>query len=435
MVIYACLGGNMESKNVKVIDEHSIDRDASIICGLNLDGIDYVLYSIERDGDNDNLFISRVIKNIDGTSNMVNIEDSMEKNKVNEIVKELITYSIKNEADKANDVVSLSDGKNVKVFGVLFNKEQNINVGKTYVTTVKKSVTKVSEDFYKVELPKVEETNTIFETITEEVNVPKAEEVLPASEEVKVEEPVTPILPDVTPVIPEMPKAEVVEPKVEEIQIPSVEPKIEENIEISPAVAPVIPVAPVVSPVEPVAVPVLPVVEPEIAKEENVQTLDAAPLSLDNDAVIDKPTIPEVTPVIPVAPTPVAPLVETPTVAAPLPATNETKLFFDGSQEVNLNQALGEVSSEKTLPTAVEDVSSLREFGTDSPVVSATPVTPVEIPAETPAEVPAKSETKVLTKSKGFANNKFFMVIAIVVFLGACVFLGYEAFHYFQLVK
>ena len=62
----------MESKNVKVIDEHSIDRDAYVVCGINVDNIDYVLYSIERDGENDNLFISKIIKNIDGTSNMIN---------------------------------------------------------------------------------------------------------------------------------------------------------------------------------------------------------------------------------------------------------------------------------------------------------------------------------------------------------------------------
>ena len=118
----------MESRNVKVIDEHGIDRTANVICGLALDAKDYVLYSIERDGDNDNLFVSKIIKNIDGTSNMVNIEDNMEKNKVNEAVKELITYSIKNEADKTTGDVTLADGENVKISSVLFNKEQNINV-------------------------------------------------------------------------------------------------------------------------------------------------------------------------------------------------------------------------------------------------------------------------------------------------------------------
>ena len=102
----------------------------------------------------------------------------------------------------------------------------------------------------------------------------------------------------------------------------------------------------------------------------------------------------------------------------------EPQLLFDGSQEVNLNRALGEVSNEKTISTQEDGVTSLREFGVDTPA-EAVPV----------AASPAESQGKVLTKSKGFANNKFFMAVAIIFFIGACVFLGYEAFHYFQLVK
>ena len=92
----------MESKNVKVVDEHGIDRDARIICKFTVDGNDYVLYSIERDGDNDNLFVSRLMKNNDGTSSMVNIDDSAEKAKIGEVVKELVTYSIKSEEGELN---------------------------------------------------------------------------------------------------------------------------------------------------------------------------------------------------------------------------------------------------------------------------------------------------------------------------------------------
>ena len=90
-----------------------------------------------------------------------------------------------------------------------------------------------------------------------------------------------------------------------------------------------------------------------------------------------------------------------------------------------MNKALGESGKDTTIP--VEKIEPVREFGVDTAqnnsqaeLVSATPV-----PAETPAG-PSKA---------GFANNKFFMVIAIVFFVAACVFLGYEAFRYFQLVK
>ena len=92
----------MESKNVKIIDEHGIDRDAKVICKFTIDGNDYVLYSIERDGDNDNLFVSKLVQNTDGTSSMVNIDDSNEKLRINEIVKELVTYSIKSEEGELN---------------------------------------------------------------------------------------------------------------------------------------------------------------------------------------------------------------------------------------------------------------------------------------------------------------------------------------------
>ncbi len=92
----------MESRKVKVIDEHGIDREANIICKFSIDDKDYVLYAIERDNENDNLFVSKLVNNNDGTSNMVNIEDSMEKNRINEVIKELITYSINSEEGVLN---------------------------------------------------------------------------------------------------------------------------------------------------------------------------------------------------------------------------------------------------------------------------------------------------------------------------------------------
>ena len=39
------------------------------------------------------------------------------------------------------------------------------------------------------------------------------------------------------------------------------------------------------------------------------------------------------------------------------------------------------------------------------------------------------------TGKAGFANSKFFMVVAVAFFLASCIFLGYEVFNYFQLIK
>ena len=75
----------MNNKNIKIVDEHNIDRSAIVMFGFVLEGSEYVSYSIERDVDNSNIFISKVLKNIDGTYNMMDIEDTAEKSKLVEI--------------------------------------------------------------------------------------------------------------------------------------------------------------------------------------------------------------------------------------------------------------------------------------------------------------------------------------------------------------
>ena len=120
-----------------------------------------------------------------------------------------------------------------------------------------------------------------------------------------------------------------------------------------------------------------------------------------------------------------APVVESPVVSTPIQTPVEKKenvLVFDGSKESNLNEALGEVSNDKTVLT--QNVEPIREFGVDG-------VKSVE------KSEPVVNTTQINTNGKmaGFANNKFFMVIAILFFVSACVFLGYEAFKYFSLVK
>lgn len=350
----------MESRNVKIVDEHGIDRDGHVICGLKVSNADYVLYSIERDGENNNLFISKVINNFDGTSNMINIDDTAEKTKLNDIVKELVTYAINNEADKVTGTVNLPSGAEVTINSLTFNKEQNINVGKTYITTVKKNVTKVCDDFYDV--PSVSPANqesTFFDTVKDDIF------------DNNTSNPVPEPMPELNP--------EPAEPAV---------------------VEPVLPVPPV--PETPVIPPV-----PPVSEVPPVPSVPAEPVQ-------SAPVVPE--PVV-------APIFDT-TTTTPAPAPAPSDLVFDGSKETNLNQALGEVSTEKTV--AVDDVAPLRDFGQSDVLPAPQEVPPVVNPEPAP-EVPGNSG--------GFANKKFFMVIAILFFVAACVFLGYEAFMYFQLTK
>lgn len=409
----------MESRNVKVIDEHSIDRTANIICSIDVDGTDYVIYWIERDSDNDNLFVSKLVKNNDGTSNMVNIEDNMEKGKISDIVKELITYSINNEASTlATDSVTLTSGKKVGISSVLFNKEQNINVGKTYITTVKKSVTKVSEDFYKVEGstdPFSGATpQTIFEPVKEAAmpeigtpntnnvahNVNTAQEIMNSFIEPQKE----------AESIIEVPKVDVpVMPEVSLAPTPEI-----------PTIEATIPTEPIITASQPVPTPVAPIQSSEVDVTARVNIIDGS--ATEQTPAPTSMPVSEASVVTEIKPEPVVPPITPEVAPSVVPETN--KLVFDGSKETNLNIALGEVSIETSIP--VNNVEPIREFGQDEPAVSSSVVPSSDVNT-------TSGETTPVQPQAGFANNKFFMVIAIAFFIASCIFLGYEVYRYFQI--
>ena len=370
------LGGIMNSKNIKVVDEHNIDRNANVLFAFELDGTGYVSYAIDRDAENGNIFLSKVIRNLDGTFSLLDIDDSNEKVKLTEAVKTIITTSVESQDDKLiGDVLTLSDGKVVKFIAVSFNKEQRINVQKTYITTVKKEVIKVVEKYYDISFVVSQPTpvESIFPTVPTE----------------------TPFVNDVFPEVPvqTVPEQPVV---VEPITVPTPEPVVEPVVVSTPIVENVQP--PVQEVVQPVVEPAPAVVPPVV------------------------PSQPVVEPVL------VAPVPEPATVLEPV----NTPLVFNAVQETNLNAALGEVANSATIP--VENIEPVREFGVDAPVQQPV-IPPIVNPSTPPVLDNAQAVAPEVAKKAGFANSKFFMVVAIAFFLASCVFLGYEVFNYFQLTK
>ena len=388
----------MKNRNVKVIDEHNIDRNANVMFALDLEGSEYVVYWIERDTESNNVFVSKVLKNLDNTYNILNIDDDNKKKEISDTVKILISNSVSDQNDKlVGTTTTLSNGKNVRFIDVSFNKEQNINVSKTYITTVKKEVTKVAEDYYDVV---VEET--------------KVADVLPS---------VTPVVETVSDIFPEVPvaSAPVVETPV--LSVPEPTPLVvSAPVVEAPQVVPEVVMPSVVQPtpvvVEPIVVP-QPVVEPAPA------VVAPTPVSVPN--TVTAPVV-EPTPVVsvPVNPTPATTpeVVPTPVVDANQP------LVFNATKETNLNAALGEVANSAAIP--VENIQPVREFGVETPVAAPAVQQSAAAPIEQPSVTPAAN---IVTGKAGFANSKFFMVVAIAFFLASCVFLGYEVFNYFQLVK
>lgn len=445
----------MDNRNVKTFDENNIDRDGKVICGFSDNGNDYALFYINKNPEKDNLFVTKVVNNLDGTANMVSIENPDEKANVNALVKGLIMYSINNENDVLSGNKVVIDGREIQINNVLFNKEQRIVIPKSYVTSADRKAVKVAFDFFKLneEVKKDDSVfenndNTIFESVLPSLNneETKVDEFTTNSNagEVKAEEklpdnvmPVEPtVLPTSEPVI-EEPKFDetvanlIAKDNVQEIQkqesstptpVTPVVP-LEETKEVVPEVKEE------VTPILPVETPVLHVKEepkPIFPVEENAVKNDNPDQSKMNIVMgpVDEKKVEEVkTEPVPVTPVSVIPTVSPVTEST----TSEPKLFFDGSKETNLNMALGEASTDKVVSGEVSDVQSLREFGTSDKAlensVSTEPVVSEEVNA------------KKLTRSKGFANNKFFTVVAIILFIAACVFLGYEAFQYFTMTK
>ena len=388
----------MKNRNVKVIDEHNIDRNANVMFALELDGSEYAVYWIERDQDSNNVFVSKILKNIDGTYNMLNIDDADKKKDVAEIVKVLITNAVSDQNDKMSGITTtLSNGKVVKFTDVSFNKEQNINVSKTYITTVKKEVTKVAENYYDVI---VEET--------------KVANVLPSVS--PVVEPVVEVFPEIVAPVVETPVAT---PEVVVAPTPVV--VAPEQIVVTPAVDPVTVQVPIAQPASVVTPSSVVQPTPVMVVPEPVVVPTSAPIT---ETVVASPQVNVVTP----APEP-AVVIPTPVTAEPVVTTNQA-LVFNAAGETNLNAALGEVANSTTIP--VENIQSVREFGVDTPTAQPAVSQPAVAPAPQPTVV---ADNNVNTGKAGFANSKFFMVVAIAFFLASCIFLGYEVYNYFQLVK
>ena len=79
----------MNDNIVKIVDENNISREAKIITKFTENGLDYVIYTINRDNENANIFVSRLVNDVDGIK-FADIIDINEKAKIDAIVKDMI---------------------------------------------------------------------------------------------------------------------------------------------------------------------------------------------------------------------------------------------------------------------------------------------------------------------------------------------------------
>ena len=123
-----------ENKNVKMM--------ALIICTFTYGNKPYCLYSIERDKEEDNLFVSKVVKNSLGYTLDSNIKDD-EKEALDNIIADFLSITSLDTLKEQGFELS-----NLKITGI--NK---FNEKKCYVTTYNKVFLKECMLNYKLDIP------------------------------------------------------------------------------------------------------------------------------------------------------------------------------------------------------------------------------------------------------------------------------------------
>ncbi len=86
----------MSNKTIKLVDEHNINREAKIITIIEYEGTEYVVYSIDRDEENANIFVSKLVKEGDHLL-LDEIRSTDVKEKIDNVVKEMIKLPLEQE--------------------------------------------------------------------------------------------------------------------------------------------------------------------------------------------------------------------------------------------------------------------------------------------------------------------------------------------------
>lgn len=86
----------MINKTIKLVDEHNINREAKIITMIEYEGTEYVVYSIDRDEENANIFVSKLVKEGDHLL-LDEIQSTDVKEKIDNVVKEMIKLPLEQE--------------------------------------------------------------------------------------------------------------------------------------------------------------------------------------------------------------------------------------------------------------------------------------------------------------------------------------------------
>ena len=82
-------------KRIILHDNNGKEFIGDIITELLIDDNRYIVYSIEKDMDYCDLYVSRIVQDNDGNDIVINVDDDIEKEKVFDIVNKMIDNFLK----------------------------------------------------------------------------------------------------------------------------------------------------------------------------------------------------------------------------------------------------------------------------------------------------------------------------------------------------
>ena len=80
----------MENNIITLRDEFGNTVEGKALNIIEIDEIEYLLYSVSANEEEDAIYVKKIIKNANGEDDLVDINDLNEKNKVFDIVREYI---------------------------------------------------------------------------------------------------------------------------------------------------------------------------------------------------------------------------------------------------------------------------------------------------------------------------------------------------------
>lgn len=201
------------NKNFILFDKNNnVQRTATAVVKFNFEGKDYLIYSVEENEQNDQIFVSRIVLNSEGKTFIDNILPD-EKGKINNIVYNIVIL-VPSEAQKGATFETLSsDLRNkyfteISLFSSVMDVQEYFNECSVAITS--KILVDTAIKFYEENLNKnLVEVDSV-PTWTSPVEVTAPVPSAPVNEEIKTPEPV--IVPVQEPIVQVNVQSNVVEP-------------------------------------------------------------------------------------------------------------------------------------------------------------------------------------------------------------------------------